>query len=440
MSGHIRCAAVFSLLLVGVASAVDTFTVDIELTGSDTVAPGGSTTYVIRGHLTDQANMGLAFFALDLQMTGPQAINLGTAIIQAEPAGGEMDTFVRNLGYSVDYGGTPIANELIQAGGGQNTINNNPALPPNEPFPSGAVLLDIGNAVPDGVVLLEGTLTLPMSVQDDEQYTLQIKPNSLFANMITNVNMATNPPTYTVTSVNAAIGSSITVTVLGCVDADLQQITHTVGYQPNPAVAQTRPCSGYIDPRIESSNGMDLNRGLSSVQFLFSSEMFGDAMGGALTPANFIVTQTGGALAPSVMSAVKNGVTPALVTVTLSRPITLQQWTTIAADVYDGNGCEIRAVDNGGCTTDTNEITVGFLPGDIDQNRSVQPLDLARLRQFLTANAYHPTCGLDLDFFDIDRNNATPQPLDLLRFRQIVTGANPATRNWTGQSIPVCPN
>jgi hypothetical protein len=30
--------------------------------------------------------------------------------------------------------------------------------------------------------------------------------------------------------------------------------------------------------------------------------------------------------------------------------------------------------------------------------------------------------------------------LDLLRFRQMVTGVSPATRNWTGQTIPVCPN
>ncbi len=197
------------------------------------------------------------------------------------------------------------------------------------------------------------------------------------------------------------------------------------------AAGETFPCTGYIDPRLESDNGVDLNVGVSEVTMVFNEPVF-KVGGGGTTPADatsFIVTETGGGVAPSVVN-----VTTAdniSYTVTLDRPITLQEWTTIRADVVDTCNNPIdNQGDLGPGVAEPDRLDMAFLPGDVNQTEQVSPQDLINLRQFLTAGAFQNDCA-DILYFDIDRDGVLPEPQDLLRFRQMIAGTAPATRNWT---------
>ena len=196
-------------------------------------------------------------------------------------------------------------------------------------------------------------------------------------------------------------------------------------------VDETYPCTGYIDPRLESDNGVDLNVGVNQVIMVFNEPVF--KVGGAgSTPADttsFIVTETGGGLAPNVVDV---GTSDNIsYTVTLDRFITLQDWTTIRADVVDTCDNAIVSVgDLGPGEAEPDRLDIAFLPGDINQSAQVSLQDLINLRQFLTADSFHNDCG-DLLYFDIDRDGLMPEPQDLIRFRQMSSGAEPATRNWT---------
>lgn len=195
------------------ARAVENFTVNLSSV-TTTVPGGGSAPFTITGLLSNNdANLGLAYFVLDLQMSGPATINLSQAVVQAAPSSGAMDSFVPPLGYALNYTGTPVGDELAQCGGAQNTINNNPAAPPFEPFPSGAVVLNVGHGV-DGVVLLEGTLTFPEGIPGGD-YTLSVKPGSLFANLI----VSFDGSNYGLSSVDGVIGTPLTITIAACHEA-----------------------------------------------------------------------------------------------------------------------------------------------------------------------------------------------------------------------------
>jgi hypothetical protein len=404
---------ILSLVVAGAAAAQDTFTVDIQRTnGSGDVAPGGVVEYEITGTLTDTDNMGLAFFSLDLELVGGDtAINLGTAVVQVGSA--DSAPFEAPLGYSIDFGGTSVGNDLIQAGGGQNTINNDPAAEPFEPFPSGAVVMNVGHG---GMVLFSagGGAPLGLTVPNDAAgtYTLQIKAGSLHANVI----KAFDGTNYTVDSVQTVVGSSMafTVNATPCAAPVLVRAANVVD---GPV---TTPCSGYIDPRTET-NGMD------TFTFVFEGETE-SAGGGAIGMSDFAVTTTGGTV-PSVASVVSSFDVPSgrqVVTVTLDQAIPLQEWTTIKADV--ASACGVAIDDQGNQGPGMNEpdrIDVAFLPGDIDQSGQTLPVDLFRLRGAIV-NGTLPTgicAGLTLeDLADTDRNG-TVLPIDLFTYRQLIVGA-----------------
>ncbi|MCH7527595.1 MAG: hypothetical protein IID39_09170, partial [Planctomycetes bacterium] len=88
---------------------------------------------------------------------------------------------------------------------------------------------------------------------------------------------------------------------------------------------------GYIDPKIESTNGNEVNLGLDTFTIAFSSEPFGDAAGGPVTIANVSVEETGKDTPPDVVNVTKKG---NKLTVVLDRIITLQEWTTLIFDVF----------------------------------------------------------------------------------------------------------
>lgn len=203
--------------LIAAAARGGTFTVDIERTdGGNVVLPGESFSYVIRGTLSQEdGNLGLALFLYNLGVDagGLTPINLSQAVMQNYPAMG-MDSFVLELGgYSGDYNGTPVGDELHQCGGAQNTIQNDPAADPFVPFPFGSVVQNVGHG--GGAILHEGTLTPPVNAAPG-LYTFQIVPGTLIANQIA----AFDGVTYTVAPATPVVGTGITFQ-FGCT-ADAQ--------------------------------------------------------------------------------------------------------------------------------------------------------------------------------------------------------------------------
>jgi hypothetical protein len=197
---------------------------------------------------------------------------------------------------------------------------------------------------------------------------------------------------------------------------------------------ETQPYSGYIDPRSESSDGVQLDRGIDTIYLKFNEPVkdHGTLEGGGLTADSFIVATTGAASAPTVVS-VDDSQNP-LIVLTLSGPITPGQWTTIKADVDDLFGNRINDFGNQGPDVDEpDRIDIGFLPGDVDQNMVVQPLDLMRFRAIVTG-VFDVEEGDNVDFADIDRNGVI-EPLDLFFYRQLIRGGGNATQAWAGESI-----
>ncbi|NOT00652.1 MAG: family 16 glycosylhydrolase [Phycisphaerales bacterium] len=220
------------------------------------------------------------------------------------------------------------------------------------------------------------------------------------------------------------------VATVGCQfvphDAIPPIIVHYAGHE-----GSTRPCSGYIDPRIESSNGMALDRGVTSVDIHFSGPVY-NVCGGAVDATSFVVTETGAGAQPEVLGVMKLNDTS--YRLTLTRVITLQEWTTIRAAVEDECGNPILNTGPGGPNDEPDRVDVARLPGDVDQNAAVQPVDLIRFRQGC-AGGFLASCEPMSYYFDIDRNEVPCQPVDLIRLRQIFAGTPPATRPWLGKTM-----
>jgi Dockerin type I domain/FG-GAP-like repeat len=187
---------------------------------------------------------------------------------------------------------------------------------------------------------------------------------------------------------------------------------------------------GYIDPRSESSDGVSLDRGLSRVILAFT-EPVRRRGGGPLGPESFIVSETGGGTPPNIVDVeTDNG---HVVDVVFDRVLTLREWTTIQADVEDLAGNPILECGAEACENETDRIDVGFLPGDIDQNGTVTPIDLFRFRQYVNGTSTPPVGTLS-DYVDTNRSG-TVSPLDLFSFRQMINGVGSATQSWSGVSM-----
>ena len=159
-----------------VASATD-LNVTLRSGGVSTVevAPGVTVDYEVIGELTDALNEGLALWACDIAFTGGPLVQgvVGSGMGEFAEAG---DAGITN---PAGYGGTTTVvgreGELVQAGGGMNTILN---LVDNAPFPVGAVVTGIAwPGSPE--VLMTGSLTAPLT---EGTYTLTA--SNCFGNVI----------------------------------------------------------------------------------------------------------------------------------------------------------------------------------------------------------------------------------------------------------------
>ncbi len=190
--------------------------------------------------------------------------------------------------------------------------------------------------------------------------------------------------------------------------------------------------TGYIDPRSESSDGVNFDRGLAQVTVRFSEPMRN--IGGAdLSADAFFVTETG-ALAPPTVTGISTADNQTVV-VTLSRIITLREWTTVRVEAENMDGDVIANMgDLGPGMQELDRVDVGFLPADITQSGNVNPLDLLRFKQYVN-EVSGPDRGLVVDYLDANRSGGV-NPLDLLAFKQLINGVSPpATQSWAMEAM-----
>ncbi len=178
-----------ALALVAGLTATTALASDLNLTVREAgtglsvvnAAPGATVNYEVVGTLSDNANLGLALFGFTLSFDG------GDLTAADVPVSVEMINFDRPDGITnpgapdalecppaCGFGGTLIAGDLVQIGGGQNTILN---TIDNAPFPVGAVMTNLGHTE---LVLATGSLVMP----GVGPYTLTIPADSVFANVI----------------------------------------------------------------------------------------------------------------------------------------------------------------------------------------------------------------------------------------------------------------
>ncbi len=399
------------LAMVSTASAA-TFTASLVLPDGTDAIPGQALALEVHGVLDTAAdNDGLVFVSVDLvatPATGP-AVNLGTAVLWGPPTDGSMDNFVQPLGYDANFGGTPVGDDILQAGGAQNTIGNDPAAPPGLGFPSAEfITFGVGHT---NQVILQGDITFPAGSVG--VYTLSLE--NVLANVLADGQTVGPFSIYAVEAADGAASASVDVNVGDCAAPAF------VGGAAGTSVSE-RVFDGFIDAGQESTDGVNVDLGMDSFTVKFSTAIE-NADGTALSASAFAISDTGGA-APGVASiSTADGRT---VTINLTDHITLQEWTTINVSG--------RAQCDSGLLID-DSIQVGYLPADVDQNGSVTPFDLLTFRQYVNGVS-SPAFGVALDYTDTNRNGAS-DPFDLLVFRQLVNGVSPpATRVWNGQSLP----
>ncbi len=181
----------------------------------------------------------------------------------------------------------------------------------------------------------------------------------------------------------------------------------------------------YIDPRAESNNGSNVNLGLDAITLKLTTPIQ-NSDGTPLSADRFSISDTAGTPPSIVGISTADGQT---VTIELDGIITVQHWTRIGVS-------NVRSTCNG--APFNGSLVVGYLPCDVDQDRTVGPFDLLRFRQYAN-NVSSPAFGVNRDYIDTDRDGAIG-PFDLLAFRQLVNGVSPpATQPWSGESLPPLP-
>ena len=198
-----------------------------------------------------------------------------------------------------------------------------------------------------------------------------------------------------------------------------------------PKIVGSVPHSGYIDPRMESSDGVNPDLGVTQILLIFS-EPVQNLDGTPLSIEAFTVRETGNGIPPMITDIETDDFVN--VTVFLDRPPTLQEWTTIEVQAQDLSGNVIPNLGDLGPGIDEGDrVDIGALPDDVTQNGLVQPVDLTRWQQYYNGQTQPPKGEIVL-YIDTDRSGEI-QPLDLLRFIQLFNGNGFATRVWLGEQM-----
>ena len=156
---------------VALATDIDARVTDLDGNAKIEVNAGDTVKYKVMAVLTDKENEGLSLIGLTLSFSG------GDLEPADAPTKDPMLNFTRNAGIDNPDGfpGTVIDGDLVQIGGGQNTIKNFDD-PENPKFPIGQVIVGVAKSE---LVLVTGSLTAP---QKSGEYTLELK--DLFGTVI----------------------------------------------------------------------------------------------------------------------------------------------------------------------------------------------------------------------------------------------------------------
>ena len=363
------------------------------------VAPSAVVNFTVEGVLGDDLNEGLALVGFDLHFTGGAlAANTVVAPAGVVSCGNPMPAFVKNEGITnpAGYGGTLIAGDLVQVGGGQNTIKNsvdNPACTPNcAPFPIGTPFLGVAQpAVCGNAVIATGSLTAPAA---PGIYHLQVLNG--FANVIKDGEVLANAFLATEAAAVSVI-ANLQITVDNCT---------------GNAIVSSNPANCSVDARRpHAPNVPGTPQGHNSIALTFAAGC--NVVGAA--PGDFTVAcNPAGAPCPTVSLA---NTVDQTVTLTLSTVIPAGKWTCVTHTASGDQAC------------------IGSLPGDVDGNRTTVPADILKLIDNLNGIAVPP---LTLDHCDLDRS-AVCAPADIISIIDMLNGTN-AYIVWNGQSLPVCPS
>ncbi|MGD2109663.1 MAG: hypothetical protein PVI86_09755 [Phycisphaerae bacterium] len=258
--------------LVGSAAMAVDLNVAVQTPTGDPIASvegGEAVDYQVVGVLSDTNNLGLALFGFDLAFDG------GDLAQADEPGVAPLNNFARNLGITnpAGFGGTIINGDLVQVGGGQNTINN---IPSNADFPVGSVITNLGHSE---IVLATGSLTAPL---ENGTYTLGVA--NLFGNVITSEEAsywaveAFNPGS--VESLSIQVGPQDTASVVSttptCDESLVRAANNCILITLSESIADSLPGAGdlLIQPlQAGGAYGADL-----SADFTYAAEGAGEIL------------------------------------------------------------------------------------------------------------------------------------------------------------------
>ena len=326
-----------------------------------TVSPGATVNYEVLGVLSsDTDNEGLALFGFDLVFDGGDLAQTDT------PTSGPIASFVIPDGITnpAGFGGTANVpgreGDLVQVGGGLNTINN---IPDNAPYPIGGVVTGIGHTEE---VLAAGSLTAP-----DVEGTYTLSLTNLFANVIKQGE--TEDGTYWAVE-EAGVGTieNLTVEVSACM------------------IVSSSPPNCEIDARQPSKPDGTEPAGWDSIDLTFTDA---SCLVG-IAPGDFLVSVHPPESPPTITDAVVDGATVRLV---FDRLISTAKWTCVA---------------HGGTTK-----CLGSLPADVSGDETSAPADILYVIDCLNGVR---TC--EIWQCDVDRSTVCGPP-DILRVIDLLNGA-----------------
>jgi len=374
-------AVATALALCGSMAMATDLNISVQTAAGDpstNVAPGAPVQYRVVGVLSDTLNEGLALFGFDLVFDG--------GVLSSAVAPAEMNSFVKPDGITnpAGFGGTTGVpgheGQLVQVGGGQNTIKN---TVDNAPFPIGSVVTGLGKTQ---VVLATGSLTAPMTPG-----TYHLQARNAFANVIKQGE--TGNPFYA--TVAAGIGAP----------ADLTIIVGGTCF-----VESSVPANCAIDARQPSNPNGTNPAGWNSVALTFNA----GCSTGAMTAGDFGVTVNPAGTPPTIADVTAVG---QVVTLTFATKIPLGAWTCVTHNASGGKVC------------------LGDLPGDVNADRASSAVDILKLIDHLNGQVQPP---YQIHQCDADRSGLCG-PADILRVIDLLNGAD-VYDPWLGRTLPVCPS
>jgi hypothetical protein len=252
---RIQTTIVLGAGLLTAPTLADDLDLSVESSGSNEVwvQAGDTVNYAVVGELAGTDNQGLAFFTFDLSFDG------GPLPPADAPTSAEMLNFAIPLGINnplggvyddAGFGGTPSNGDLLQCGGGQNTINQGFAA-----FPSGSVVTGIAAAgAPE--TLLTGSFTAPAT---DGDYTLSLL--NLLANAISAG--TTGAPHWDVDALGEGAIEALVVHVTDCIPSVYCSAkVNSLGCTPELSFSGTPTLGGPNDFRIRATNVVNKQFGL----------------------------------------------------------------------------------------------------------------------------------------------------------------------------------